>query len=109
MAETNGARLEFSDSGDPGTERRRIRYRLVRLSDDPDEIRSMEVGQLEENDEVEILGTYASYFQVRTPLGQVGWVHRTTVGPAIVPGTPRDEPPDEPGELAPAEWATRPS
>ena len=111
MAESPGPRLEFNDSGASGAERRRVRYRLVRLSDQPDEIRSVEVAQLEEKDEVEILGSHASYLQVRTPLGQVGWVHRTTLGPVIVPGAPRDDvpPPPDPDELEPAEWATRAS
>jgi Bacterial SH3 domain len=75
--------LEFRDTAAPGAERRRIRYRLVRLSDAPDEIRSVEVGQLEEHDEVEVLERHASYVKVRTPAGQEGWVHRTTLGAAL--------------------------
>jgi hypothetical protein len=110
-AEFAGPRLEFRDAGTPGLERRRVRYRLVRLSDAPDEIRSVEVGQLEEKDQVEILETYASYFRVRTPLGQEGWVHRTTLGPAIVPGTPVEDQTNttQEDELAPAAWANRTS
>ena len=75
--------LAFNAAAVEGTERRLVRYRVVRMVDGPDEIRSQEVGQLEENDEVEVLGRYAGYVQVRTPVGTVGWVHRTTLGPPI--------------------------
>jgi Bacterial SH3 domain len=90
--------LAFVDTAAPGTERRRIRYRLVRLSDAPDEIRSTEVAQLEKNDEVEVLERQASYVRVRTPAGQEGWVHRTTLGPALGmddPDAPLDPPASE--------------
>ena len=38
-----------------GRERRRIRYRLVRLLDAPDELRSAEIGVLDQGDEVQLL------------------------------------------------------
>src|SRR5207249_3855984 len=75
-----------------GAERRRVRYRLVRLSDAPDEIRSAEIGQLEANDEVEVLDRYAGFIRVRTPIGTEGWVHRTTLGLRI--GEDGEEIPD---------------
>ena len=75
--------LAFTAAAVEGAERRLVRYRVVRMMDGPDEIRSQEVGQLEENDEVEVLGRYAGYVQVRTPVGTEGWVHRTTLGPPI--------------------------
>jgi SH3 domain-containing protein len=75
--------LAFSTEAAVGAERRRVRYRLVRLSDAPDEIRSTEIGQLEAQDEVEVLNRHAGFILVRTPLGTEGWVHRTTLGPPI--------------------------
>ena len=89
-----------------GAERRRVRYRLVRLSDAPDEIRSAEIGQLEANDEVEVLDQYSGFIRVRTPLGTEGWVHRTTLGPPIGPADEAIEPVDPMGGID-ARWADR--
>jgi len=77
--------LAFAEPTASGTERRRVRYRLARLSDAPDEVRSTDIGQLEANDEVEVLERYAGFILVRTPLGTEGWVHRTTLGPRLGP------------------------
>ncbi|MGZ6345659.1 MAG: hypothetical protein ACXWOW_10130 [Candidatus Limnocylindrales bacterium] len=68
---------------EPGLERRWVRYRMVRLGDAPDEILSNELGRLDEGDEVELLQRSGVYWQVRTPLGQVGWVHKMTLGEAV--------------------------
>ena len=38
-----------------GHERRMIRYRVVRLLDAPDELRSAEIGQLDQGDEVQLI------------------------------------------------------
>ena len=54
--------------------RRRITYRLVRLSDGPDDLRSSEVLRLDRGDEIEILGQEGSFIQVRTPTGEIGWI-----------------------------------
>ncbi|HEX5466056.1 MAG TPA: hypothetical protein VFW92_05195, partial [Candidatus Limnocylindrales bacterium] len=70
-------------------ELRRIRYRMVRLGDGPDEILSTEIGRLDEGDEVELLKRSGAYWQVRTPLGQVGWVHRMTLGELLPPDPTR--------------------
>lgn len=97
-----------------GLERRRLRYRMVRLSDGPDEIRSAELALLDQGDEVELLQQSGQYWQVSTPTGQVGWVHRMTLGDVVVapvapapppwqqPTTAAAEPADlaEPAELA---------
>jgi SH3 domain-containing protein len=63
-----------------GREFRKIRYRMVRLSDRPDEIQGYELGRLDEGDEVEVLERSGFYVKIRTPFGMEGWVHRTTVG-----------------------------
>lgn len=81
-------RLTFDHGAvQPSGERelRRIRYRLVRLGDGPDEILSTEIGRLDQGDEVELLQRSGAYWQVRTPLGQVGWVHRMTLGELLPP------------------------
>ena len=74
---------------EPDHERRRVRYRLVRLGDAPDELLSNEIGRLDEGDEVELLGRSGVYWRVRTPLGQVGWVHKMTLADRVA------EPPAE--------------
>jgi uncharacterized membrane protein YgcG len=54
--------------------RRKITYRLVRLSDGPDDLRTKEIMRLDRGDEIEILGQEGSYIQVRTPVGAIGWI-----------------------------------
>jgi hypothetical protein len=88
LAPLDSERLTF-DRGfvapDNDLERRRIRYRMVRLTDAPDELRGAEIGRLDEDDEVELLERSGLYWQVRTPLGQVGWVHKMTLGDLVAP------------------------
>jgi hypothetical protein len=84
QAEARGAiegpvAIRFREDPAPDVERRAVRYRIVPITDEPDEIRSTEVGQLSQGDEVEVIGRHAGYVRVRTPFGQEGWVHRTTL------------------------------
>lgn len=67
-------------------ERRRIRYRLVRLLDSPDELRSMEIGSVDEGDEVQLLERSGAYWLVLCPDGQQGWVHKMVLGEVVVEG-----------------------
>jgi len=60
-------------------ERRRIRYRLVRLLDSPDEVRATEIGLVDRGDEVQLLERYGVYWRVLCPDGRQGWVHRMTL------------------------------
>jgi len=71
--------LRFQNVAGLGVVRRQITYRLIRLSDAPDDLRSNEIMRLDRGDEVEILGQEGSYIQVRTPTGEVGWVRSDSV------------------------------
>ena len=91
-------RLTFARAavgGDPAHERRRIRYRMVRLSDSPDEILGQEIGRLDEGDEVELLERSGLHWKVRTPPGEIGWVHKMTLGDVVVAGESSAERDDE--------------
>ena len=68
----------FTDS-EPTGERRRVRYRLVRMSSIPDEIMGEEVARLDRGDEVELIRSAGAYWLVRTPYGDEGWVHQMTL------------------------------
>ena len=72
---------------------------MVRLSDGPDELMSIEIGRLDAGDEVELLDRSGAYWQVRTPTGHVGWVHRMTLGEVVADGA--DEPTPSSGRLRP--------
>ena len=93
-------------------ERRRIRYRLVRLLDSPDEVRATEIGLVDRGDEVQLLERYGVYWRVLCPDGRQGWVHRMTLadppeasqgetGPDV-PEPQQEEGDGEPGEAAAA-------
>ena len=75
------------DSGavaaDNSHERRIIRYRVVRLLDAPDELRSAEIGQLDQGDEVQLLERSGSYWLVLCPNGSQGWLHKMTLGEIV--------------------------
>jgi len=80
------AKLTFDDGVvDPleGRERRRIKYRVVRLLDAPDELRSHEIGLLDEGDEVQLIERSGSFWRVLCPDGSQGWVHRMTLGDVV--------------------------
>jgi hypothetical protein len=63
-----------------GRERKVIRYRVVRLLDTPDELRGVEIGYLDQGDEVQLLDKYGAYCLVVAPDGQQGWLHKMTLG-----------------------------
>jgi hypothetical protein len=66
-----------------GHERRIIRYRVVRLLDAPDELRSVDIGQLDQGDEVQLLEKSGSYWLVLCPDGRQGWLHKMTLGEVV--------------------------
>jgi hypothetical protein len=65
-------------------ERRQIAYRLVRLLDSPDELRSQEIGVLDQGDEVQLLEQYGVYWLVLCPDGRQGWLHRMVLADPVV-------------------------
>jgi hypothetical protein len=67
-----------------GLERRRIRYRLVSLLDEPDEVRGVEIGSLDEGDEVVLVEKRGTYRRVLCPDGRDGWVHKMTLGDVVI-------------------------
>ncbi|HZC32188.1 MAG TPA: SH3 domain-containing protein, partial [Candidatus Bathyarchaeia archaeon] len=85
------ARLSFDNgavAADARREQRVIRYRLVRLLDAPDELRSTEIGQLDQGDEVQLLERSGSYWLVLCPDGRQGWLHKMTLGEIVSDNTP---------------------
>ena len=78
--------LSFADSRvEPakGYERRTIRYRVVRLLDAPDELRSADIGQLDQGDEVQLIEKWGAYWLVLCPDGRQGWLHKMTLGDVV--------------------------
>jgi hypothetical protein len=90
-----------------GLERRRIRYRLVRLLDLPDDVRSAEIGVLDEGDEVQVIDTYGAYRLVLCPDGQEGWLHRMVLGDIVDDGAPDGGPDGIDEDVLAAYLATR--
>jgi len=69
-----------------GQERRVIRYRVVRLLDAPDELRSTDIGQLDQGDEVQLIERSGAYWLVLCPDGRQGWLHKMTLGEIVTDG-----------------------
>ena len=82
-------RLRFDDTNGAGIgyERRLVRYRVVSLLDAPDELRSVEIGQLDQGDEVQLLEKSGAYWRVLCPDGRQGWLHKMTLGDVVTEDT----------------------
>jgi hypothetical protein len=83
-------------------ERRLIRYRVVRLLDSPDELRGIEIGYLDQGDEVELLEQHGAFWLVAAPDGQQGWLHKMTLGDTV--GEDADSGPSATMPLAADSW-----
>lgn len=84
-----------------GLERRRVRYRLVSLLDQPDDVRGAEIGSLDEGDEVVLIERLGTYWRVLCPDGREGWVHKMVLAAPV-----HDESlPAVPAEAAPPQAA----
>ena len=84
---TTNIRLSFEgdvSSAISGMERRLIRYRLVSLLSDPDEVRGTEIAVLDEGDEVVLLEKRGTYWRVLCPDGREGWLHKMTLGDVVI-------------------------
>jgi hypothetical protein len=77
-----------------GLERRRIRYRLVGLLDQPDDVRGVQIGTLDDGDEVVLMEKHGTYWRVLCPDGREGWLHKMVLG--VIP--------DEPATAQPGTW-----
>jgi hypothetical protein len=66
-----------------GRERRLIGYNLVRLLDQPDELRASEIAFLDQGDEVQLLEKRGVYWLVLCPDGRQGWIHKMTLGEVV--------------------------
>ena len=69
----------FSKPPGKGVERLKVGYRMVRLSEGVDDVSSRELGRLDRGDEVEVVGSYEGFLQVKTPDGLTGWIPRHTI------------------------------
>jgi hypothetical protein len=79
MAAAAAERRTFGEPPTKGVSRAKVGYRRVRISSEPDAVRSTELGRLDRGDEVEILESYEGFLQVRTPDNIVGWILRHTI------------------------------
>jgi hypothetical protein len=71
--------VRFLGPAAPGADRREIGYRLVRVADGPDDLKSEEVGRFDRGDQVEILENKGSFVRVRGADGLEGWVHQAAI------------------------------
>ena len=53
------------------------------LLDAPDELRSTQIGQLDQGDEVQLIEKSGSYWLVLCPDGRQGWLHKMTLGEVV--------------------------
>ena len=67
-----------------GLERRLIRYRMVTLLSDPDEVRGVGIGVLDDGDEVVLMEKRGTYWRVLCPDGTQGWLHKMTLGDVVI-------------------------
>ena len=66
---TSAGPQTFSKPPGKGVERLKVGYRMVRLSEGVDDVSSRELGRLDRGDEVEVVGSYEGFLQVKTPDG----------------------------------------
>ncbi len=71
--------LKFTKRAAKGVQRGKIGYRQVRVSAGPDDVRTAELGRVDNGDEIEVIGEDAAFFQIRTPEGLEGWVPRYVI------------------------------
>lgn len=73
--------MRFAPDTAPTTaELRVVRYAVVPLLDRPDEVMGMQLADLLAGDELQVVESSGAYWEVVTPDGERGFVHRTTLG-----------------------------
>ena len=79
-AEESGARIpQRFPAGASTGERRIVAYRLVLVSDRPNDRDAIELGRIDRGDEVELLALESGFALVRAPDGLEGWVDASTL------------------------------
>jgi hypothetical protein len=81
----------FSDEAVLG-ELRRIRYAVVPVLDQPDEVLGRRLADLGNGDEIQVVGAAGTFLEVICPTGVRGWIHRTTVSQPVGNGSRPDVP-----------------
>lgn len=76
--------IRFANAPHKEADRRVVGYRLVRVGDSPDDLRSAELGRLDRGDEVEVLDTAGDWAHIRSADGLDGWVPSLTILTRIV-------------------------
>ncbi|MEK6719075.1 MAG: SH3 domain-containing protein [Chloroflexota bacterium] len=85
--------IRFADEPHNEADRRVVGYRLVRVGDSPDDLRSAELGRLDRGDEVEVLDTAGDWTHIRSADGLDGWVPSITILTRIIgPAAPATDP-----------------
>jgi SH3-like domain-containing protein len=79
MAAAAGAVRTFDRPPARGVARVKVGYRQVRISSEPDAVRSVELGRLDRGDEIEILESHEGFLRIRTPDEIIGWILRHTI------------------------------
>ena len=82
-----------SDTAPTTAELRVVRYAVVPLLDRPDEVMGMLIADLMAGDELQVTESSGAYWEVVTPDGERGYVHRTTLGlPGVIGHETADDP-----------------
>ena len=79
MGAAAAAKRTFDKPPPRGVARAKVGYRQVRISSEPDAVRSVELGRLDRGDEIEILESHEGFLQIRTPDDITGWILRHTI------------------------------
>jgi hypothetical protein len=77
--------MRFTDAQIGEYDVRVVRYAVVPVLDQPDEILGARLGDLAAGDEVQVLGAHGGFLEVFCPDGQRGWIHRTTLSQVAAP------------------------
>ena len=86
--------MRFTPDTAPTTaELRVVRYAMVPLLDRPDEVLGLPLTDLRVGDELQVVESTGAYWEVVTPDGERGWVHRTTLGMPTVAARETDSTP----------------